>query len=564
MSQQSRREIVFSARDNGVADMMSRLSQSANQLGRELVREAMENSSSAQEAVKYYEQQVRLIEKKTKLEQRSQRASAQSRFDRLSQQEGVDQDRLKKEFKQKLSEIQQGSREDQIQVDLLRELIETVKTTSQQEIKTDNQNSTREEDSMDRARLQDAGGEFVDLSDNLSTQQSQTPAKRNVGVRVSSAMRNVATQQDSVGAVNSVLEQANDIEMFGTGAGILTGIIGTMVAALNIRAKREQSAGTLSALKQTDVDDVLDSEFGQTEFGGYGPGDLGISREQFLSQTAPSTARALGTSQGLQTRAMAGVEIEKAMATDQGTVQSIQQLTRIMTDVASAQELTTKIYSSVYGTGALGQDNQDFARMQDILQGVASFQQGQFMRAGSTDTSGTLSLLRGLQNLGGNFNRDDYTFDTIQRVNSGLSQGGSPEANAIKFDVLRRNNPKKSFFELQAEMEKGIGSENYLSGTLDYVKSTGGNINSQALLFDQLTQGQMRKDDILKILSGDMTLDQIQNKQFDYRGQALKSTSPAQTQLLNFTEQFKDAMSPVGEGVETLIVKVEELIRYIK
>jgi hypothetical protein len=175
--------------------------------------------------------------------------------------------------------------------------------------------------------------------------------------------------------------------------------------------------------------------------------------------------------------------------------------------------------------------------------------------------------MRSLQNLGGNFQRDDYAFDTIDRLNSGLSQGGSPEANAIKFDILRRQNPNKSFFELKMEMEKGVNSKGYLSGMFDYVKNRGGDVDRQSILFDQLTGGAMREKDILDLISGKTSLDQI-NTEGDARDpsiqqRAASASSGAQAELLNFTESFKDVMEPVGEGIEELIKLVGEMNRKI-
>jgi hypothetical protein len=323
----------------------------------------------------------------------------------------------------------------------------------------------------------------------------------------------------------------------------------------------------MSALSGLSIDSILDQGVGGTEFGGYGAGTLGVSREDFLSNNIPSTIRALGTSRNAGRSAVQSLEVQKGFGVDQSTVGTLDRLSRVMEGVAGSQALASKVYSSMYGTGALGQNNNDMARMQDIMQGFASFQEGQFMRSGTVDGTTTLGLMRSLQNLGGNFQRDDYAFDTINRLNSGLSQGGSPEANAIKFDILRRQNPNKSFFELKMEMEKGVNSKGYLSGMFDYVKNRGGDVNRQSLLFDQLTNGSMREKDILDLISGKTSLDQI-NTEGDARDpsiqqRAASASSGAQAELLNFTESFKDVMEPVGEGIEELIKLVGEMNRKI-
>ena len=142
------------------------------------------------------------------------------------------------------------------------------------------------------------------------------------------------------------------------------------------------------------------------------------------------------------------------------------------------------------------------------MQTYASFQEGQFQRTGLVGGGNAWMNVRSkLEGLGGAYKRDDYAASTIESLSGGLAQGGGPETQAIKMDILRKLNPKMSYFELQAEMEKGISAEGFGAGMMDFVKGTGGDLNSQAILMDQMTGGQMRKEDILNMLRGGVGLD---------------------------------------------------------
>lgn len=569
----TRKEIVFSARDNGVADLMSRLRQSANELGDELIREAQQNSQNAREAVQYVEQQIKLLERRNKLEAKQRQAALDKRYQELSQVEGVDQKSLRQQYRQQVSELRQASKEDQIQIDLLRELIETVKRTGQQEIKAETANSVREQAAMDRRNLEQAGGSYVLLADALADENDEQTSSGGSGrgggggkkntpflVRTAQSARRFTNSSDGVSAVNQELEHANDIPF----VGILTGIIGAAVGALAIRAQRENSATSYAALSGMSVDEIIDGNIGKTGFGEYGPRRLGVSREDFLSQLMPSIIRARGSSAGAYEATMGALELEKSTGTSQSTIGTLEKLTRVLSHVSSSQQLTTRVFSSLYNTGVFGKNNDDMARMDAVASGFANFQTSLLMSSGATSMTGTLGLMRHLSRMGGNFASDDYMFDTMNRLNTGLTSAGSPEAQAIKFDVLRRQNPNKSYFELQMEMEKGVASKGYLSGLFDFVKSSGGDLNSQALLFDSLTGGSMRKKDIWDLLSGTKSLKDIdlgaKQHEIDYKGRALQSSSGAQSELLNFSEKFKDMISPIGEDVERIVRLLDKLV----
>lgn len=562
---QTRREIVFNARDNGVSSMMSKLRQSANEMGRDLVREALANSSNAQDAIKYYEQQIRLIEKKNKLQQQGSRMGLDNRYQSALNQPGANKSQITQKYKEQLVQLQKGGREDQIQVDLLRELIETVKLTSGQEIKSDGKNSMRESSGIERALLGGAGGEFLELSDKLSSEKSggrnKTSSGVGVGERVANAasgLRNMAGSGDAMGMAGSAAGMLGKANPWVMAAMAIVGL-GTMGHAA--RAKREMPAREFAGLSGMSISSIIDKQIGTSDMGEYGAIDLNVSRNDFLSKHVPSAIRSAGTSRFAGQRAMRHLEIEKGMALGEGTAGQIERLTRVLEGSTTAQTTAAKVYSSMYGTGALGQGNQDMARMQDIMQGFLQFQDSQFMRAGVTDSTTTFGMMRKLQQMGGRFSRDDYAMDTIGRLNTGLSQAGTAEAQAIKFDVLRRANPNKSFFELQMEMEKGVNSKGYMSGIFDFVKGTGGNLNSQSIMMDQLTGGSMRKSDIWDLLSGNKSLDDINKEQQlrdpNFKGKALNASSEAQMQVDFMKEAVDDAMNKMGEWVGEVIESVK-------
>lgn len=551
-----RREIVFSARDNGVSSFMDKMRRSSVEVGRGILEDSVAQSKSAKEAVRNYEQQISLIEKKNRLEKEAARVQAERTRDRdlTTATSAKEQEAAKSKFSDTVKQINDGSREDKIQTDLLRELIRTVRHTADQEIRQDATNSDRESDDLERLLQGEDSTAFRSVADRL--REERTPEEREEQSRIASGgavvaggAAKVANSGSGTGAIQSTLDSIGKGPILGT----IAGLVAVAVAGLNIRAQREQSAEMVAALTGASARGIEESGLGGTDFfGGYGPATLGVAREQFLQNNLPASMRAAGTANNSYARAMAGLELEKAWGLSEGTAGSMTRLGRV-TGGPDSHKMANSIYSSMYGTGALGANNTDMSRMQDMISGLVNFGESQLMRAGVTNDPTTLRFRRGLERIGGRFTRDDYAMQTVQSVNQGLASEGSAEARAIKFDVLRRQNPNKSFFELQTEMEKGVSSKGYLEGMLNFVKSTGGDLNSQSLLFDSLTGGQVRKRDITDMLKGELPIEDYTQREADIKGRAVGATSRANEQLINFTEQFKDVLSGVGGGVESAL-----------
>ena len=549
-----KREIVFSARDNGVTSFMDKMKRSAVDVGRGILQDSVDQSSSAKEAIKNYEAQISLIEKKNRLQRDASRIAAEQSRDRKMSGADSELDRKKatSDFRSEVKDINSSAKEDQLQVELLRELIRTVKNTANQELRSDSVNSQRESDDLERYLGDEDSSEFRNVANRLrdeSTPTQDSDSKVSSSNNLVAGASSIANQQEGTGAIQRTLDAVGKGPILGT----IAGIVAIAVAGLNIRAQREKSAEKLAGMTGIDNRSILNSQLGSTDFfNGYGPNTLGVSREEFLGQYVPGTMQASGTMKSGGYRAMRNLELEKALGLDGGTADSMTRLGRAAGDLDS-HKMANAVYSSMYGTGAFGSDNNDMTRMQDLLSGLTGFGEGELARAGVVTGGGTLQLRRGLEQLGGRFTRDDYSLQTMQGLNAGLTSEGSPEARAIKFDVLRRQNPNMSMFELQNQMDQGINSKGYLQGMLDFVKGTGGDLNSQSFLLDGLTGGQMRGKDITSILKGDLSLEEYDKKDLGIKDRAYNSTSRANEQLLNFTEQFKDLMSGIGGGVESAL-----------
>lgn len=105
------------------------LGRSATTLANDMIRSSRQYSTSSKEILRDLEEQIKLIEKRNKLDTEKQRTGLQTRFEAKEITGG--------QLRTGMSKIQSESREDKLQVQLLREVIDTIKATSKNEIRED-------------------------------------------------------------------------------------------------------------------------------------------------------------------------------------------------------------------------------------------------------------------------------------------------------------------------------------------------------------------------------------------------------------------------------------------
>src|SRR6056297_1767197 len=112
-----------------LGDGFSRIKQSAESLSRDIIRSSRAYSTSSKEVTRDIEEQIRSIEKRNKLEAefRQSKLREQKETGQISQQD----------FKSQMGAAKVESQQDRLQTQLLREVIDAIKSTSKEEIRED-------------------------------------------------------------------------------------------------------------------------------------------------------------------------------------------------------------------------------------------------------------------------------------------------------------------------------------------------------------------------------------------------------------------------------------------
>jgi hypothetical protein len=527
----AQREVVFSARDQGVLNLINQYATVSERLSQTLMRVFSEEKRSSKENIKDYERQIDLLEKKNRLEKQST-DNKKSNDTQKPQSTAFEVERSK-------PLALEGKKENRDQLSILRELIQTIKDTS-----SDNISNRTEIFEKLISSLSGKGGGGGDPQNSRPMPKPQRGGRGGGGFGLGS-IRGLAGR----GGIGSLAKGAGLMALPGL---LLNGLYKAYMGEMS----REESLAQLSSISGDPSKFINryydDGYFGRAGLNRRDRSTYGFKEEEFIQRIMP-TARAAGTSSNINERILDMMALERGTGVDNQQIVQMERLSRAMNISGGSTGMMQAIFGAMSGTGAFGKGDKDLTRMNELAQTFTQFQEAQFLRSGNISSGNPFLNIRSrLEGTGeAKFKRDDYAAQTIGNLNMGLAGGGSPEANAIKMDILRRANPNKGYFELQAEMEKGIGAKGLMGGIMDMVNASGGDINQKSILLNQLTGGSLNKSDVLSLIKGDVSFDNLEKGKagnLDIETRAGNATSD----LRDSIESLKGEMSRLGQNMITV------------
>tara|TARA_R110000772_G_C13310332_1_gene440684 strand:- start:80671 stop:82386 length:1716 start_codon:yes stop_codon:yes gene_type:complete len=562
----TRREVVFSARTDEVSQKLSRVQQQAEEMTRESIAGAMKTEQSATKVIAAYEKQINLLQRMNKLDSErrkndlySERDDERSKATTVEGKQDVD-----KKFGERFSELAKDTRGDKEGILVLRDILAAIKDGDESIVDSN-----------------------VDMSQQTTEQLKQMVTGGGAGQK--SALHELKLREiQGKGKGGGGGQSAMGLLKGGVGGLAALGIAGVAIGGFLKLMKGGWDAGRDREIGLSDYsamsgqgNDFLSKYtnagrgsglYNKFMYGGNTSAQsLGFSKDEYFQQITSGT-KAYGGSRGVtedNNRTIQGLSLRRGLGMEQGVVNTLERLTRTLEGDDTAAQTTQRIFSTMFGTGAFGDNNRDMTRMNELAQSYAQFQEQQFSRTGLIGGGNEWLNVRGqLEGLGGAYKRDDYAASTIESLSGGLANQGGPEVQAIKMDILRKKNPKMSYFELQAEMEKGISAEGFGEGMMDFVKGTGGDLNSQAILMDQMTGGTMRKQDILNMLKGDVSLSSLgveaETKDMKLMEKARGATSDKDSFMKNIEsdwDSIKEAIFNISTGTTGMNNSLTPLIQ---
>lgn len=441
------KEIRFSAKDTGVSNLMQRLRADSKRLHEDMMRDSQTATGSQREAIKHYEQQIRLLDQRNRLEREQARFSLTDRYE--SAMRGAkpeDQAAIREKYRAGMAGIDKDAQVGKMQVDILRELLQTTKDGMSHDTKEG------VKDRMHNERL--AQDEMRSSERQESRPERESAVMAGVrGVMYARGLSNTLGQGEA-GAQGMMDTITGGLMMSGNpmamvAGGILDGL-GSLFTLYSTQLKMMQTPAVLAG---TNGEWAIENEYG---YGGSNRiENIGMDREEYL-QRLPQSMRSYG--KGIsEEQAMRDIYAEKAFGLNTELISQMQGLTRTMGDYNEANVMAADIHQKLLGTGMWGgSDEADFSRMAEIVGTVVGMQQERFMRTGlQSGFNERLSMMVGLEKMGGAWKDDQYKRATLQQLESGASTIPNKMVHAMKLREMKKIMPGANAFELSAGIESG-------------------------------------------------------------------------------------------------------------
>lgn len=486
--------VTITGVDNGVSNLMQRLRQNAKQTAQQMIQDARTQSKSAKDQLELINQQIRAIEKKGKLSQAAQQQELKSQY----AGGGVS----KQEFQQQSQSLQGESREQKIQLDLLRELIETTKMVARQEIVADEKGVEKEIDASKAYRKSEKGVEERDIMEvfKQDIQEEMLPEEQEKG-----GSRNWINQ------IGPLLQQRNEVYALASLSKMIPVIGGTLNSlyqkALGQAEQTESARGRVQAIAGQAVG-----------FTGGGAANYGKTMSQFMSEFLEPTMRAMSgtkTTNYMTERAMEVLEVEKGTGVSRSIIQERMKMNRGGT-YEGGGEWATSMVKSMAGplmrVGLMGRGKDaNWAQVSEYMQIQNQLTATQIQKFDEANQNVNANALAQFGSLGGNFANPQVLGNIVRTVNDALATPATPYAQAMQFTALSQINPNASRFELMEMQEKGIQQPQLMKKLFDMVSSaSGGNTDLMMeqikALMPQLSFANTRKM-VEGYQSGDLDLD---------------------------------------------------------
>lgn len=649
MNSNSSVNVNFKVTGGEVQSYMDRLSQRALEITRQMIRSATEQNNLAKDQLKSFQQQIAALERKLTKENELAKVQAQiNRDERLGalredigrRYNQLDQDRqngaitnkqyrqqiqsldneekvktidIEDLYQQELNSAKEEKRDNAILLRTLRENVDTIKSTSQQEVSQ----MRKGDDSLVNA-IQDDEDPNALLANRVASEQflqeQNKQNKEQVRNQEStfSALLKTAAITKVGGMIGSIPQAENELDYIKP----MTSLVGMLAGGL---------VGNLADL-------VIGSQIfgvglGQTSFGGLGA-ELGEKFGEFAGSALERTYKnrdqltasnfrlqallgrdigvdnirqgglgGTGKSQYTQDLSMYGAtykdvaELQYRIATAQGTgknlggntenLLALQQGVGVGSDLFSSlsellrtsKESNRDVMKLVGGVLSAGQSNifsEDSAFLPEFLsKNFSELHRTLLSTQNQVATGTTFDILRRFDSVGGPFgSRDPRSQGLINTINNSLVNPGSDNLKALSFIGLRQANPEMDFYQLMEERQKGLASPVYLRSMLQMVERIGGpesmkmfNLAGALGLEGNLSAVRQLYQNQDKFLSGEWNLEDLtgsgrfSQEAIRTRGRSQTSTYSAQgtAQIDNaFNDGAVEGIKVVGERMKVL------------
>ncbi len=506
------KKIKFAGDASDLTSAFQRIKEEAKALNQGLIEDAMKYSDVSKKQIGYIQEQIKAIERRNQISQKETIADMEDTFSAKFKAASTPAKResVTSQFKAELARVAKEQKQDDLQVKLLKDIVESIKTTAKEEIAADRKNA---EDTAFTI-LNDKEGKYSDeekfkagvIQDLLGpgknklhfNENNEEEVKKNSSVFAAlTADRIVKGIDKNLGLVIHA-KSAEDIIKPAAGT------LGMGVGATAGLAVEAATAGQIEAtLLGADFGRILGDRFGDaynrhieesntqqiarnrlsaiTRQGGGIGSDFGMTQGQ-LMEYQNQIFRASFNQRDLIHRSRVSLGLERGYGVDQNTLTQgfySEQFTG-----QSSMNNAASVVAALEKRGIISGDNRLPLGMflQNQSQMINTF--SQTLEKVNQDNAADM-LLR-FNKFGGGFDvADPMSLGRIQNIHNQLVNPNNDFTQAANFSVLRKTlGPNASFLDIMKAQEQGLGGEHgaeFMKNTLDMVAQRGGSKENQIL-----------------------------------------------------------------------------------
>ena len=527
-------------------NIQSSVRQSAEQLARDMIRSSRQYSTSAKEVLKDINDQIRAIEKRNKLDGEMRRSRLESMRERGSVSDS--------QYSTQKAQISSESRQDALQIRLLRDIIETIKTSSKEEIREDRKNVEKAlHSSKSINRLGISGDEFTALKQtiqqgilgNVGLSEISQRAGFDISRRFGGVM--ATGQSFASGNMMGMLAGARGLMMNPaaaaillplaiTGGGVAAGMnateqlrsymIATQTGASSILGERINRGGVFHNIG-------LETNEGMNLYGNVlrATGGMRVSENELLTLASVTRSR----------------DISPELLNQTVGFQRYSNSGGAMTVVTAFEKALQRLYPEDF--------KRKLVQLPEMMNVYNSLAQQMVQTTGGVNTEAMSAFISGIQ---GGFGVEGQN---LQRYASGMMRGFGGSKNSfvrmMQFNALRRVNPNMSYQGALEALEDPTSN-------VDYMRVMERQMRSQGLtLYRSWMQsmGLGAKEARQAFESGDF------EKAFEIMKSGKEKTIPSEKENLNkyfgeaqkYQSQVQSTLDEIKDLLKTEGIKIAEI-----
>jgi len=432
------KKIRFVGEDTGVTSYMKRLRDSADELARGMIRGAREYSTSSKEVIADLREQISLMERRIELDQTLRTAQLKKKLDTG--------DIGKTEFLEGVRKISSETEEYKLQIILLKELIETVRQTSKEEIREDRkgvEERLKRSDTLDV--LGPEGDEKELLKETFQREMLGTVGESEVEER-EKWKKYLAGGGSAVNTVASLGTQKN--EMYALAAALtLIPIVGKGLSnvagkLLGSAEKYEASLGSAYQVMGTN-----EGQWGYKQFTKFG-----------LSPSDVISAKAQYGRANIDKSYWGGLELERGLGIERSQLINLAKTQRGTGELVG--DRANELLGTLINVGLSREQARAYApEYIDILIDV---NKKQLEALGRVDSGINTKMISSIKSLDTIFDNPEILKGVVSAFEQGLSKAATPQIEALQYQTLSSIAPDKDLWELRKMKASPFENEDYL------------------------------------------------------------------------------------------------------